>query len=186
MDEVDHQRLDAALAQPRRRAPHLVLVEGRDLLPLGVHPLGDLQAQLARDQRLEGALEPVGRRPRAAAQLQDVAEAARGDEPGARALALEEGVGGRGRAVDDDLQIRGRRRGLGEGGQDAVGLVADGRRHLGHAHGAGGLVEEHEVGEGAADVDADEQRPPGSHEPFLYRGGRAKSIARPQRAASVP
>ena len=28
VDEVDHQRLDAALAQPRRRAPHLVFIEG--------------------------------------------------------------------------------------------------------------------------------------------------------------
>ena len=35
--------------------------------------------------------------------------------------------------------------------------LRDGRRHLGHAHGAGDLVEEHEVGEGAADVHADEQ-----------------------------
>ena len=39
VDEVDDERLDAARAQPRGRAPDAVLVERRDHLPLRVHPL---------------------------------------------------------------------------------------------------------------------------------------------------
>ena len=49
VDEVDHERLDTALAQPRCRAPDFVLGERCHHLPLGVHPLTHLDAQLARD-----------------------------------------------------------------------------------------------------------------------------------------
>ena len=166
VDEVDHQRLDAAVAEPRRGAPDLVLVERRHHVAFGVHPLGDFEAQLAWDERLERALEPVRCRPCPPPQFEDVAESTRGDEAGAGAFALEERVRGRRGAVDDDLQVGGRRRRVAERGQDTVGLIADGRRHLGHAHGARRFVEQHQIGEGATDVDADEER---SHGPFLYR-----------------
>src|SRR5439155_1647995 len=175
MDEVDDERLDPARLQPGGGAADLVLVERRHHEALGVHPLGHLHAQLARDERLEGALEAIGRGPRATAQLEHVAEAARGDEPGPGALALEHGVGGGGGAVDDDRQVGGRPPGRGDGGQDAVGLVARRRRHLDHADGAGRLVEEHEIGEGAADVHADEQAVRGTHGSFVYPEARAKS-----------
>ncbi len=154
--EVDHQGLDALPAQPQDRLAHLVRSQRRDHEALGVDALVHLEAEIARDQRLEVALEPVGRGARAPAQLQHVAEAARGDEPGAGALALEQRVGRGGRPVDDDRHLGRARRGPGQRALDPAGLVGHGRRNLGHPDQARGLVDEHQVGEGAADVDADE------------------------------
>jgi hypothetical protein len=65
--------------------------------------------------------------------------------------------------------------GLGQRGQNTVGLVEHGRRHLGHSNDTGDLVDQHEVGEGAAHVHTDQERLPRGHGPFLYRGGRGKS-----------
>ena len=153
---MDHERLDALRPEPARRLAHLVLGEGHDHLALGVHALVDLEAQIARDQRLEAALEPVRRGPRAAAQLEHVAEAARRDEPRPRALALEQRIGRGGRPVHDHLQLGRPRRRAGQRRLHAVGLVGDRRRHLRHAHVAGGLVDEHEIGEGPSHVHPDQ------------------------------
>jgi hypothetical protein len=154
--EVDHQGFDALPAQAQDRRAHLLHGQWRDLETLGVDPLVHLEAEVARDQRLERALEPVGRGTRAPAQLQHVAEAARGDEPGAGALALEQRVGRGGGPVDDHRDLGRVRRRAGQRGLHAAGLIGDGGRDLGHPHEAGGLVEQHQVGEGAPDVDADE------------------------------
>ena len=48
------------------------------------------------------------------------------------------------------------RRGAGQRALHAAGLVGHRGRHLGHPHLAGGLVDEHQIGEGPADVDPDE------------------------------
>ena len=50
-------------------AAHLVLVERRAHRARRLDALGDLEPQLARDERHEGAGHAVGLRPRAAAEL---------------------------------------------------------------------------------------------------------------------
>ena len=126
-------------------------VEGGEDAAAGVEALGDLEAEVAGDERGEAAGHAVGVGPRAAAELEDVAEALGGDQAGAGEAALEQGVGGDGGAVDEEVDaVEGRGGGV-EGGEDAGGLVRGGR---GLDEADGGAVEEDQVGEGAADVDA--------------------------------
>jgi hypothetical protein len=86
---------------------------------------------LALDQRLEGAAQAIGLRPRAAAELEHVAEAPGGDQADPGDLALEQGIGRGRRAVHHGLQGRRLGPGLGQRGHEAQRLVVDGGRHLG-------------------------------------------------------
>ena len=158
MDEVDHERLGALRPEPARRLAHLALGEGHDHLALGVHALVDLEAQIARDQRLEATLEPVRRGARAAPQLEHVAEAPRRDEPRPRALALEQRVGRGGRPVHDHLELGRPRRRARQRRLHTGGLVGDRRRHLRDAHLSGGFIHEHEIGERPAHIHPDQLR----------------------------
>ncbi len=86
-----------------------------------------------------------------AREVEDLAEAPRGDEADARALGLEHRVRRDGRAVDEVAQVAGRDAGLGadalDAGQHTVGRVAWRRRRL-HAPLAGAVVvDEEQVGE---------------------------------------
>ena len=71
----DERSRSPAASSAATRVCDLGLVERRHDLAVGVHALVDLEAQLARDQRLEGAGHAVGLRPGAAAELEGVAEA---------------------------------------------------------------------------------------------------------------
>ena len=71
---------------------------------VGAEPLGDLEAVLAAHRRRGlGVEQVVDVAPVVALHEQQVAEAARGDEGDARALALQHRVGGDGRAVAEVL-----------------------------------------------------------------------------------
>ncbi len=87
-----------------RRFADRRFVERRQNLAVGIHALGHFQPDLAVDQRIEGAAQAIGLRPRAAAELQHVAEALGGYQPDLGDLALQQRVGGRGRAVHQGLQ----------------------------------------------------------------------------------
>jgi hypothetical protein len=154
VQEVDHHALGAEPEQGPRRGGHGGLVESDEDPAFRVDALVDLEAQAPLDEGDEAALEAVRRRPRPAAELEDVAEALRRDQADARDLALEHGVGRRRRAVHDGIERSRLDLGRVERGEDPEGLVVDGGRHLGEADLAGRVVDEDEVGEGAADVDA--------------------------------
>ena len=154
-------------------------IDLRQHRPVGQHPLGHLQAAVPGDDRLEVAPQPPGAGPVASAHLQHVPEPLRGDQPDRGQLALEQGVGAHGGAVDDD----GRR---GEAalrpgpvqpseqpGHEAVGLPPPGGGRLGHPDLAGALVQDADVGEGAPHVDA-------RHHPA--RSARFVHSARPGRS----
>ena len=155
VQEMDHQGFAAHRQQPDHRRAQRLLVERRQDPAIGGDPLRHLEAALARDQGLEAAEQAVSMRSGAPAELEDVAKAARRDQPGARDLALEQGVGG-GRGAVDDGRDRGQ---IGVGRrerlQHAQGLVVGSRRHLGDPHLAI-PPDQHQIGEGAADVDADQ------------------------------
>ncbi len=99
-------------------------------------------------------------RTRAAAELEDVAKAARGDQADARDLAIEQRVRRRRRAMHDGAQRREVGTDLRQRGEHPEGLVLHSRRHLGYADVATLLVKQDEVGEGAADIDADDRHAP--------------------------
>ena len=167
---MDEQALAAHGQQGAHGVGDLGLVERHDDLALGVDALVDLQAPLAGDQRLEGAGHAVGLGPRAPAELEAIAEAARGDQTDLGELALEHGVGGGGGAVDDEVEIGGGDAGLGDGCQHAIGLVGGGGEDLGEPDALAlraDLVEQ-QVREGAADVDA-------NHPPHACLVSRSRS-----------
>ena len=103
VQEMDDERLAARGEQRRDGGAGGRLVERGQHPAAGVHPLGNLEPEVARDDRREAAGHAVGLRTGAAAELEHVAEARGGDEPGPREPALEHGVGGGGGAVDDQV-----------------------------------------------------------------------------------
>ena len=136
----------------------------RDLhLAVGAQPLAHAVAAVARHQRFgRRHAQVVALRLQPLAHLHHVAVALRGEHGNARAAALQQRVGGDGGAVDDALGAgqqcgQGNSRGggqVGQAGQHTFGLV--GRRAGGLGQKAGAVRgDAHNVGEGAADVDAD-------------------------------
>ena len=93
--------------QALRRGAHLVRIERHQHVAVAVHALGHLQAVAARHQRVgelqEQVVDVVAL---LGAHLQDVAEAARGDQAEAGAAALDQRVGDQGGAVDDHRRCR--------------------------------------------------------------------------------
>ena len=156
MQKMDDERLAPGGKKRFDALLDLGLVERRQDLAAGAHALADFEAQLARDQRLEGAGEAVRLRPGAAAELEGIAEAPGGDEPDAGGLAFEHRVRRRRRAVDDEVDVGGRHAGGFERIDDALGLVAGARRHFRETDRRAvraGLMDQ-QIREGAADVDA--------------------------------
>ena len=110
----------------------------------------------ARHQRfrLGGQVEPVEVQPAHAADLQHVTEPARGDEAHGSAAMLDDGVGDHGRSMGEGGPGP---RARGEGGnpvEHALRRIGRRGRHLAGFHPSGGIPG-HDVGEGAAHVDAD-------------------------------
>ena len=166
VQEVDDEALAASRDQRVHRRRQRRLVERGHHLAACIHALGHLEAQLARDDRLEGAGHAVGLGPGAPAQLERVAEAARGDQPDLGDLALQHRVGGGRGAVDDQVEIGGRHAGCGDRLQHAGGLVGGRGRDFRQPDvlAARARFIQQQVREGPADIDADNppHAPPGT------------------------
>ena len=167
----DRDRLDALLAQGRGGGAHVVLAQAADLGAAPVDPLADPEHEPARRERLRHAAERVvgqlGRgqaRGHAEHPLHEdrVLEPARRQQRDLGAAALDEGVGRRGRAVRDPLDLAQERveleplvgGGLAQVREHALEQVAGRRRRLVGADRTG-LVDDDRVRERAADVDPD-------------------------------
>jgi len=61
-------------AQALHRGPHLILVERNKYAPGRIHALGHSSLSFTRNERLECRYHSVGLRPRAPAELENVAE----------------------------------------------------------------------------------------------------------------
>ena len=159
MQEADRHRLDARRLEGFDRRLEPGPVEGSDDLAVGADPLDDLQAVLARHQRnrlADAVIVKVG--PRLAADLQDVAKALGGQEPGQGAAALDDHVGGHRGAVPQvadgvrrDPVVRQHPR---HARLDGLGRIPRGRRNLDVTDHSALLAEESEIGEGSSHVDA--------------------------------
>ena len=129
--------------------------------PLGADPLGGLEAKLALDERGgAGRAGVVEAGAVLAADVEQVGEAAGGDQGRARAALLQQGVGADGHPVGERLDVggvgAGPREHLLDRGDHPLGLVLGGARDLGGVQVL--AVEQGGVGEGPADVDAEEHR----------------------------
>ncbi|MDQ1078997.1 hypothetical protein QE401_001523 [Pseudoroseomonas cervicalis] len=93
----------------------------------------------------------------AAAHLQHVTEAARGDQPDLRALALQQRIGADGGAMHHGGELRHGAEAL-QPFQETHRLIAAVGWHLGGAEASRRLVIAEEIGEGAADIDANNGR----------------------------
>ena len=154
VQEVDDQRLAARLEQRGDRLAQSRLVERTAHSSGRVDALVDLAAERAGDQRHEATEQPVGRRAGAPSELQHVAEAARRDQAGAREPALEHRVGGDRGAVDDQVDVVDGPARRPQHVEHADGGVRGRARRLADLDRAVALVDDHEIRERAADIDA--------------------------------
>ena len=153
VEEHDRGGFDAELFELVAQRGEARLVERRDHLAVGAHALLDLEAQRALDQRLVLLeIEIVGVGPVDAADLVDVAEAFGRHQRGLRAGALQHGVDGDRRAVQEQARRRVVAAGLLDAARDAVDQPVRRRQRLAEGQPPGLVVEHRDVGEGAADV----------------------------------
>ena len=134
MQEVDDERFAPRLDEAADRGANLALVERLAHGARSLDALGDFQPQIARDDGNEDARHAVGMRPRAAAELDHVAEAARCDHPRLRQPPFQHGIGRGRRAMDDEVDRLDRKGGCRERGDHAMRLVVGRGRRLGDAH----------------------------------------------------
>ena len=112
---------------------------------------------LARDQRLVAHIIKIERIGAIAARdFQHVAEALRGHQRRMAAFALNDGVDNERGTVIDQPDIGRGHLGLTHAIGDAFDEIVVGRRTFGIEHTAGFMIEGHEIGEGAADIDGDD------------------------------
>ena len=157
---ADRDRLDPFLLdQSRHGGAHLRLVERNDDRAVGTDPFGDSRAAAPggeKDRRLGVHEEVVHARALLPADLQHVLEALGHQETDARALLLEDRVGGDGRAVHEALDVPRRlaaqlQHRL-DSGQDSGDEILLRRGHLRGPDPVPPAADH--VGEGAPDVDA--------------------------------
>ena len=158
VQQADRHRFDLLAEQPFPDGAQFVLDERPQHLAVGGDALAQLEAQAALDQlRRLVPEEVVDLRGADAAQLEDVAEAAGGHQGGARAAALEHGVGRHGGSVRHLADLGGCRAGPFEqvpGGLEHGALEVGRRRGDLVGPDRAAAVDEDDVGEGAADVGA--------------------------------
>ena len=160
MQEANRDRLDAGGRQFARLAANLVLVDGHDGVAVAADALVDLAAQAARRQRL-GELEEqiVLVVALLFPHLEGVAESPGGQQRQLGAAALDNGVGHQRRSVNQVADVGEREPRFRQQGLEA--FERPNRRVIGRgqalvdAHRAGISVDEDEIGEGAADIQAD-------------------------------
>ncbi len=160
---ADRHRLDPLAAQGFDRGVERGAIERRLDPAVGAHPLAHAEAQPARHQllrRRQAQVVAVVLQP--FAHFDDIAMALCRQQPDPRTVAFDERVGRDRGAVHDPLGPRQHRRRSDaqcrrqavEPIDDAERRIGRGRRHLGEGR-AARLVDRDEIGEGAADIDAD-------------------------------
>ncbi len=146
----------AAIGEKRAGGlPHGVKIDVRADYPVGERPFGHFEPQVTGDDGHEISPEPPGPGPVATTHLEHVAQARSCDDPCLRALAFEKRVRPRGGAMDHDGEVREVGHPAPDPREEPARLVGAGRRDLGDLGPTRCLVEDEDVGECAAHVDAD-------------------------------
>ncbi len=153
--EADGDALDALAAEPLDDLGQPAEIERDEHRAVGADALADLGAEPPRHEGLGlgGQIEPVEVGAVHAPDLEHVAEAARRDETDGADAPLDDRVGDERGPVGERRAGAGHAPDGGEAVEHASGGVVGRRRHLERAH-PPCSVPGHEVGEGAADVDA--------------------------------
>ena len=181
VQEADGHRNHAFPFQLGGDLAHPLLVQGQQHVPLGIQSFGDLEAEVAWNQR-PGLLEMdvVEGRPDLPCDLQHVAEASGGDEGAAGRLPFDQGVGGHRRAVHQVGNLLRFQAIL----QDPVHRVhetdrgiAGSRGDLGGLRFAGLLRDQDRVGEGASHVDAHSKSGFHSSLPLAFSFSRSLAVS---------
>ena len=155
-EEDERDGLHAVVREALRGGAHRAFVEGNQHVALGIEPLRHFEAASARHEWRRAPIEHVVHLQEiTAADLEDVTEPFGRHQPRARALAFEERVDADGRAVDDEAAIFEADARLVDAVEDTLEERARRAQRLAVDDGARGLVERHEIREGATDVDAD-------------------------------
>ena len=151
VEEANRYRLDAETPQIAGQFGGLGIIQrGEDISP-GIQALADLEGKLARDERLGAAeIQVEGLRPVAPPDGVDIAKPPGGDQRGQRALALEHGVDGNRRAVDEFGQPLDVGLDRVHGLRHAPGRIGDRGRGLGGDDPP--VVKAHQIGKGSADI----------------------------------
>ncbi len=157
VQEAHRHRLDVVLGEHAAGVRDAGAIERHVRLARAQQTLIDLARELARHQRPMAVKEQVvGLGPVAAADDVDVAGAAGDDEPGLGPFALDQRVDRDGRAVDQLVDGGGRKSALADAVDDALHEMCGGGQALGLDEPSGRVVEPDQVGEGAPDVDRDD------------------------------
>ena len=131
-------------------------IQGRQHRAIEGHPARHLEDQVARHQRGRLAVaQVVHRLAIGPAELEDIAEALRGDDGHAGARACQQCVERERRAMHEVRHVYGRDADLGERIEDTGGRVGGRRLDLVHAQDPGRGVDGHHVRERPANVDRD-------------------------------
>ena len=160
IDERNRDGLDAEFRDGPRRALDLARIERALDAAIGANALGDAEPPISRHQRrLALWAQAIDIAPGVPADFQDVLESLGGDEGAGRQPPLQDRVGGDRGAVQQQADIRRRETDLPRRRHYAVDQSDRGiggrRRHLQTVQRARALLEDLEVGKGAADVDGD-------------------------------
>ena len=162
VQQDDRDGVDAGRRDLGGDAPDLGRIERFHLGAGRIEPTADLPDVLRRDRsRRLHPREQIGlARDVVPADLEDVAKAARDDQRDRCALALEDEIRGDRRSVQHPLHVRRSSAGNRESGGDALAEAARrivGRRsRLRHRQPASRRVEQRDVGERTAGIDADQ------------------------------
>ena len=158
VQETDRHAANPLPFQGGDQRPYCVLVEVPQHLAGSGNPFGHPEATAARNQRRPLVqVEVILVVATLVSCLDDVAKSRRGDQGAYRTLAFDDHVRGEGGAMDEQVDIAGVDAGILERGRDAADDAILRRLRRGQAlrRGKSARPFEREVGEGAADVDAD-------------------------------
>ena len=154
MHERNHHRLDLQLLQGLSHSAQTGFIEGTQHLAFVVEALVDFKAQLARHQGLVHALQAIHLRPVAPTQFQQIAKPFGGDQSAACTFALDHGIGGNRRAVQDGIEFARLQMGFFQSMEQTHRWVVRGRGHLQNMVRAALAARKIQVGESPPDVDA--------------------------------
>ena len=154
MHERNHHRLDLQLLQSLGHGMQTGFIEWAQHLAFVVEALVHFKAQLARHQGLVHALQAIHLRPVAPTQFQQIAKPFGGDQGAAGTLALDHGIGGNRRAVQDRIKFARLQVGFFQSVEQTHRWVVRCRGHLQYMVRPALTARKIQVGECSPDVDA--------------------------------